>query len=246
MKSILILALSFVLFSCSKSPENKDASEQQPITNAGAIHNAILDQLAASPSFSKGNQQEGFRVIAQFMEKQMGANLYIDYIKPYTNRKKQTGKTQNILCGSYDGQIRALLSSSLTASAFSVNIIKVEDRIRKDVGLSDVKEQVYLNTLSILKSSYMYWEAARDNPSHPWHSIYMNMRQQYQQAKAMESGSGGCGFDPYCIAAIDAVAYSDTYWYLYSGSNHDYASNQAYAQSAYSSGVAAGYGMELP
>ncbi len=40
--------------------------------------------------------------------------------------------------------------------------------------------------------------------------------------------------------------YDDAYWYIYNGSNHQYAHNQATAQGSYASGVASGLGMILP
>ena len=43
-----------------------------------------------------------------------------------------------------------------------------------------------------------------------------------------------------------AQNYDDAYWYIYNGSNHEYAHNQATAQGSYASGVASGLGIILP
>ena len=260
-KMIPLMILSAVLLlsvpSCKKtqvqSEEPSAATTPAAGKTPGDIHNEILNSIAAQPGFPSVSQQDAFMVAANYMKQFNGTVSGEELSASFSARMKNTtSHTTSDMFGSYNGRIFSALYSSVSVADFYAKTAGIESEINADASLSKAQQTAYYGSLSILKSSLAYWHDALTNVKHPWHATLMKYVSQPKSQGREQLVAGSClsQFNPFdmmpftiCVAVVDALSYDDAYWYIYNGSNHSYASQQANAQASYASGVAAGLGM---
>jgi hypothetical protein len=245
---LLMLLTSVTYFGCVK--ENTTSSDlSEKINSAGEIHNELLNRLANSGNLEMMKPLEAFSIIQSSLKNEFGDKSNEDYYQKYLELNGNTSTHK--FCGEYNNLVLKRFNESNTSSEFMIFAKSIEELINNDKDISSDKRIATLNSLSVLKYSFMYWENQLQDKNSYWYKIHQTRKLDTNNtnnvvAPACPPNTMSNYAFLHCIAQVDAFAYDGTYWSIYNGSNPEYASNQANAMAAYSSGVAGGLGMNIP
>jgi hypothetical protein len=245
----VMLFTTITYFGCAKENNQNEDIISNKLISSGEIHNALLDKLALSGNIENMRPDFAFKVIQSCLKNDFGDKSNANYYEKYLELKTSTYKRK--FCGEYNSRIMDEFYKSNTAAEFMIKAKTIEEEIISSEVISSDVRKATINALSVLKFSFLYWENQLKDTNSEWYRIYSIRIRNLDNTNSLLAPS--C--PPFqmttaafihCVASVDANAYDATYWGIYNGSNHDYAANQANAQGAYSSGIAMGYGMNVP